>query len=204
MAKFTKRDFPVFGALKAAVKKLAGSLEPFYRLATPDGAATLQRVVDIIIEDWRETFGHFITRLPFDPVAFIGEGWEVDETDERATALQSIDPEKIRPLVCLMGGEASIKGGEFLRRLKSGGNIRLDAGFFLALWREKGHVTLEWLFDRYGVVSLSFFGTILKEPEGSRCVLCLYRSSVGGGWHRRFCWLNCDYLLAGFSASLAA
>lgn len=137
----------------------------------------------------------------FNPLAFLGDGWRVVETDERAAKLSEVDFAKVNLETCL-NGETWITGEEKLKRLKSGGNIRLDASCFLALWNEKGHRTLNWLYKERGVTCLDFFGTILESPCGFRCVLCLCRTD-GGSWYCSSHALAFVWLVEYFSASLA-
>jgi hypothetical protein len=43
----------VIGAIVALVKELAQSFEPIYRLTKPEGAATLRKMAQIAVEDWK-------------------------------------------------------------------------------------------------------------------------------------------------------
>ncbi len=140
----------------------------------------------------------------FDPVAFIGRDWKVikDESDKRTEAMTEVDFTRVNFETCLKDGETYITGEEKLKRLKEGGNILLGAETFLALWEEKDHATLEWLYKEKGVTYLDFFGTILGRPDGRRCVLYLYRDD--GGWHWRCFWLGLGWRDRDFSVSLAS
>ena len=71
--------------------------------------------------------------IPFD-TAFIGDGWTVEEEDERSLALNEIDLTEVAFETTLQKGEKSVKGEEKLKRLKEDGRIRLDAGIFKTLW----------------------------------------------------------------------
>ena len=139
----------------------------------------------------------------FDPVIFISKGWKVlnYETDKLGANLTEVDFNKMVLETCLKEGETSITGEEKLKRLKEGSNARLGLKAFLALWEEKDHATLEWLYKEKGVAYLDFFGDILEYPDGERCVLCLCRGS-GGGWDWRYCWLGVGWDSTRFSASL--
>lgn len=112
-------------------------------------------------------------------------------TDPRTTALTQIDFTKVNLETCLSendGGFVTISGEEKLSRLKEGGNIRLGAETFLALWLEKGHKTLEWLFKEKGVCDLDFFGTIFMTPSDRLFVLILKRRN--GHWYKETLWLD--------------
>ena len=147
----------------------------------------------------------------FHPVAFLGKGWTVleDETDERAT-LTEIDFAKVK-----FTKDSWITGREKLEQLRASGGIRWDVGVFLALWNEKEHNTLRWLYERRGIVRLNFMGTIFRHPldghlgncestidcypdgipdsNEDRFVLCLYIPDILEGWWDWCCrWLD-DY-----------
>ena len=149
--------------------------------------------------------------VAFDPVAFIGSGWKVlkHETDHRATKLTEVDFTKVNFETCLHG-EPKITGEEKLKRLKESGNIRLDAGVFLALWNEwrnapedkKSETALEWLYREKGLAYLDFMGTVFESPSGYRFVLYLYRCG-DGAWRWGCHWLRNGWDAKCFSGSPA-
>lgn len=148
---------------------------------------------------------------PFNPAEFIGKGWTIwkgpidgdglsgeEDTDKRSLALTEIELASLSFEICLKEGEGPIKGEEKLRRLKKNPNlIRLGGNVFLGLWLDyqanKENSALEWLFRNRRITYLDFFGLILRNPNGYRDVLYLYRS--GGVWY----W-NCHWLENGWSA----
>ncbi|MFH1891567.1 MAG: hypothetical protein ABIK83_02670 [Candidatus Zixiibacteriota bacterium] len=136
---------------------------------------------------------HVLERLPFNPESFLGKGWKVDERVGTRTG-GNLDAGRIVRKDYLREGETSITGEERLHRIKEApGDIQLDAEDFLALWQEKDHATLRWLYDTKGITWLSFWGTVLCHPRGFRYVLCLYRDGVGS-WYWYYYWLGRGWL----------
>jgi hypothetical protein len=133
--------------------------------------------------------------IPFDPKTFLGDGWSIEEQDERAIALTEIDLTEVMFDSTLEKGEKSIKGEDKLKRLKEKTNrIRLDAVIFKTLWENQFRIPLRWKERTNGNVTFILFdGTILKDPNGNRCVLSLYW--FGGEWF----W-NCYHLELDLSA----
>lgn len=142
--------------------------------------------------------------VSFDPVSFIGAEWapwrgaadgkglegDIDQ-DDRSLAIKEIDWVKVDFKNFLKTDEPSITGEEKLKRQKEAGHVRFGGNVFLSLWQDyqkkKKDSVLEWLHRTHGITFLDFFGLILRNPSGDRCVLYLYR--VGGRW----VW-NCHYL----------
>lgn len=141
--------------------------------------------------------------IPFDPKTFMGNGWSIEEQDERAIALTEID------LTCVMfdstleKGEKSIKGEDKLNRLKEKTNrIRLDAGIFKTLWENQILIPEKWKEETNGNTTFIFFdGTILRDSNGGRCVLCLCWGD--GRWRWRYRWLEVGWRASDPSAVLA-
>ena len=131
-----------------------------------------------------------IQAVPFDPVALLGKGWSIEEQDERSLALNEIDLSKVSFETCLKQGEASITGEKKLKRLKTSGHIRLDARFFLALWKNQKLIPESWKEKTNGSTTEIFFdGTVLRRPVGYRDVLYLFWR--GGQWRWGYYWLDC-------------
>ncbi|MDP2683813.1 MAG: hypothetical protein Q8P20_02040 [bacterium] len=140
---------------------------------------------------------YVLKRLPFDPVKFIGNNWSIDEQVGKRSG-DSLDAGNIIGKAYLNEGETSINGEERLRRIKANpDDVQLDAEDFLALWQEKGRKTLNMLYEIKGISWLSFWGTILRLPDGDRIVLYLYRYDDGSwywyyylvgldGWNARY------------------
>jgi len=137
-----------------------------------------------------------VQAVPFDPKSFLGSGWIIEEQDERSHALAEIDLSKVMLETCLKEGETSITGEEKQKRLKASGHIRLDARFFLALWRNPKLIPAAWK----GKV-ICFDGTILRNPNGNRYVLCLNWNANRRNWNCN--WLNNDWVAFEPTAILA-
>lgn len=146
-----------------------------------------------------------INRNRFNPVEFIGEGWAIvsGEPVSLSTALTEIDLTKVQFVTMLKDGESYINGEEKLKRLKSSNYIRLDADIFLTLWENQHLIPESWKEKVNGNTCYIFFdGTVLRNPSGDRCVLCLGWS--GGQWRRLCFWLGSDWSARSPSAVLAA
>lgn len=141
--------------------------------------------------------------MPFDPTTFIGNGWSIEEQDERAIALTEIDLTSVIFDSTLEKGEKSIKGEDKLNRLKEKTNrIRLDVGIFKTLWENQILIPEKWKEQTNGNTTFIFFdGTVLRSSSGGRCVLCLYWSD--GKWYWRYYWLELDWDASDPSAVLA-
>ncbi len=142
--------------------------------------------------------------IPFDPKTFIGNGWSIEEQDERAIALTEIDLTEVMFDSTLEKGEKSIKGEDKLKRLKEKTNrIRLDAGIFKTLWENQILIPEKWKEQTNGNTTFIFFdGTVLRDSSGSRCVLSLYWSD--GRWDWYYIWLEDDWNANNPSAVLAS
>ncbi len=157
-----------------------------------------------------------VTRIPFEPT-MIGQGWtwwkgpadgdglEGEEyCDGRSLVLQEVDFCQVLREHCLKEDETSITGHEKDRRLKAlTDRLQLDPGFGWALHQEPGQKTLRWLHDTFGIFYLDFFGRILRNPDGRRCVLCLDRCG-GGSWVWGVAWLGDGWGRDRVSAALPA
>lgn len=146
--------------------------------------------------------------LQFDPSSFIGAGWapwhgdangdgltgKIDQ-DERSLALKEIDWVRVVFQHFLRDGETIITGEENLKRQKAVGHIRFGGNVFASLWQDyqknKKNSVLEWLYTTHGITFISFFGLVLRDPDGGRFVLCLCRG--GGGWDWSYGWLGGDW-----------
>ncbi|MDP2910418.1 MAG: hypothetical protein Q8N58_01365 [bacterium] len=148
-----------------------------------------------------------IATAPFD-FSFDGKGWKTipEEEDERSAKLTEVDFAKVKFVSCLHEGENSIKGEEKLRRLKEASDIRLSAPVFMGLWQDyqskKENSVLERLYQAGAIKGhLDFFGTILLDPDGDRCVLRLYRRG-DGRWSWNVCWFKNGWRVESLSAVL--
>lgn len=140
---------------------------------------------------------------PFDPMKFIGEGWSIVEEDERSLMLTQIDFTKVRFDSGLKEGESRITGEEKLKRLKKKSEIRLDAEIGQALYEEKGQTTLRFIHEHYGISWFELAGTVLRDPDGDRYFLYLYRHG-DGSWRWSYRWLDSGRGARGVSPVLAS
>ena len=129
-----------------------------------------------------------------------------EQQDYRSLALTEIDWNRVLFPTCLKGDETSITGEEKLKHLQASGEILLDAkvGEELLLdYKTNGeNSVLEKLRQQHNVTYLDFFGTILRNPRGNRCVLYLCFS--GGQWRWFYGWLGDVWFVFLGSAALAS
>jgi len=127
--------------------------------------------------------------IPFDSKKIFGNGWSIEEQDERAIALTEISLNEVMFDSTLKKREKSIIGEDKLKRLKKKTNrIRLDAGIFKTLWENQILIPEKWKEKINGNTTFIFFdGTILRYSNGDRYVLYLYW--LDGEWR----W-GCDCL----------
>jgi len=137
----------------------------------------------------------------FTPAEFIGKGWTIwrgpadgdglsgaEEQDERSLAITHVNLADILLETTLKPSDnGRVQGEKKLRRLKAEGLIRLDAMVFQALWENKSLIPESWKTKN----AVYFDGTILRGPDGRRCVLCLCWR--GGGCLWRYDWLVHDW-----------
>jgi hypothetical protein len=144
----------------------------------------------------------------FDPAIFIGQGWEEKkDSDPRSRLVTEISLEKMIFETCLKEKESSISGEEKLRRIKKSGFIPYGAKQFFAIWQDwlknGASSLLEQLYQTRGITYIDFFGAILRDPDGNRSVLYLYRS-VSGKWDWCCSWLVRDWGAYSFSVGSAS
>lgn len=140
---------------------------------------------------------------PFDPATFIGEGWSIEEQDERSLALGEIDPSSVCFNTTLKPDEVSVGGEKRLKRLIEAGNIRLDARVFQVLWENQHLIPESWKEKVDGNIRyITFDGTILRNPRGDRYVLCL--CWFGGEWYWNYDWFGSKFDASSVSAVLAS
>lgn len=142
--------------------------------------------------------------VPFDPVKLLGQGWKIEEQDERSLALTQVNLADVRLEHMLKKGEDRITGEEKLKRLKKANSIRLDAKVFQTLWENQSLIPETWKQKTKGNTTYVFFdGTVLRCPDGLRCVLYLYWR--GGQWYWRYVhWLGVGWGADHPSAVLAS
>ncbi len=153
---------------------------------------------------------------PFNPEKYIGKGWSIwrgpaegdghsgeEDQDMRSLALPEDELEAIRLETMLRSDEKHIGGEERQRRLKEAGLIRLDARVIQVLWKNQVLIPESWKQKTNGYTTFIYFdGTILRSPNGNRCVLYLYWD--GGRWRWDYRWLGNDWDGGNPSAVLAS
>jgi hypothetical protein len=138
----------------------------------------------------------------FDASEFIGPGWSIwrgpaegdgltgtEEQDERSLAVTVLDLTKIEDTLksCRWDGVPYIDGEERLKSLKKEDCIRPDAQVLVTLWRNQRLVPRRIWGKTDDIRSYVYFdGTILRDPNGDRCVLYLCRRGRHWNWGFRF------------------
>ena len=157
--------------------------------------------------------------LKFNPAEFIGSGWATwkgpadgdgltgeEDLDKRSLALTEADLTTAVFESGLKPGESSINGEEKLKRLRAFGNVQFGGNVFLALWldyqQNKENSSLEWIWRNRKISWMSFFGLVLRGPDGFRDVLCFYRND--DEWYWGYVWLGRGWDADGLSAGLAS
>jgi hypothetical protein len=103
----------------------------------------------------------------FVPDAFLGKGWSILQQDKGSLVLTAIDLLQVA----------------FNKTITSA-RIQLDAGIFWELWENQDRIPDDWMKPsgngntRY----ICFGGTLLRNPDGVRCVLCLFWNGSEWRW----------------------
>ncbi len=139
---------------------------------------------------------------PFDAAKFIGSGTTIwrgpkngdgftgeEEQDLASLTLTEFDFSKVLFEHCIKEGETVITGEEKLARHIAAKHIRLDARIGQGLYEEKGQATLEWLYQTFDVDWVELPGTTLRDSDGVRYFLFLYRDGYGR-WRWFYGWLG--------------
>lgn len=153
---------------------------------------------------------------PFNPASFIGSGVTIwrgpkdgngltgeEAQDATSLARTEIDFAQVLFEHCLKKGESSITGEEKLVRHIAANRIRLDAKIGQCLLEEKDQATLEWMFNTFGITWFELPGTVLRDSDGYRYFLFLYRGD-SGRWHWDCSWLDYNRFAQSPSAVLAS
>lgn len=144
-----------------------------------------------------------IRSKPFNPAEFIGAGWSIwrgpadgnglvgeEERDYRSSTLTQLDLSNVQLVTCLKQGESVMTGEERLKRLKTGGHIRLDENAFKAFWENQALIPSRFKERVNGNIQFIFFdGVVLRGPDGRRYTLYLCFSDIGS-WHWCYRWLG--------------
>ncbi len=138
----------------------------------------------------------------FNPATFIGEGWRIEE-DGVPIGIAEITSVGVRLETMLETDEEYITGEQWLVRLKEANAVRLGAAEFWYLWNNQGQISAAWKKKTKGNTTYVFFdGTVLRDPHGDRCTLCLYWD--GSEWRWGVGWLGIDRSAGSPSAVLAS
>lgn len=138
---------------------------------------------------------------PFNPAEFIGAGWSIwkgpaegnglegeEEQDARSLVLTMLDITRLRLETTLKGDETSVVGEGKFKRLQKMTDTRLDAGIFQTFWRNQHLIPERFKAKTNGNITRIYCdGTVLRSPNGSRCVLCFYWGVGTLEW----CWDYC-------------
>jgi hypothetical protein len=89
-------------------------------------------------------------------------------------------------------GETVLNGEERLRRHREAGNLCLTADHFFRFWNMRDQLPEEWKQTDEGETRFIYFdATVLRDPDGLRCTLCLFWRD--GAWLWRCYWLGNDF-----------
>ncbi|OGZ90320.1 MAG: hypothetical protein A2599_03310 [Candidatus Staskawiczbacteria bacterium RIFOXYD1_FULL_39_28] len=160
----------------------------------------------------------------FNPSEFVGSGWTVWKGPADGTGLEGdedcvaepavVDFERIALETHLQESDnGSVHGEEKMRRARASKNRQLGGRTFLGLWNDwlvckaagKPEDSILEHLRRAGKIGtvVYFFGLVLRDPYGRRCVLCL--GFDGGRWYWDCRWLGRHLFFSdGPSVSLAS
>lgn len=146
---------------------------------------------------------------PFDPGLFpeigLGNDWSVwrgrakgkglsgeEDRDPRSSTLQAIDFSRLLLTSVVRYPTEEMDGETFLARLRDTKHIPLDAEAFAVIWQHRNECAP--MFRAIGRLTgtLFFPGTVLRDPDGDRCILSLAITS-NGSLIPGHDWLDCVY-----------
>jgi len=159
----------------------------------------------------------------FIPAEFIGNGWNVwkgavdgnglEGKEEAVSEPEVVDFKQVVLETHLQDKEISIHGEEKLKRARASQKRQLGGNAFLALWanwqssKAVGKPEDSILEKLYKVKKIGgviyFFGLTLRDPDGDRGVLYLYRGD-DGSWYWSYGWLDNRWVAGDPSVSLAS
>ena len=157
------------------------------------------------------------------PSEFIGGDWKfwrgpadgdgLNGDEDYVLEPDVVDFEQVVLETHLKDKETSIRGEEKMKRARASKNRQPGDKAFLALWNDwlakKAEGKLEdsilERLHRSGKIGnvIYFFGRTLRNPDGYRCVLYLYRLD-NGRWYWYYCWLGRHWSADVPSVSLAS
>ena len=184
--------FEIFRKLINAVLERNGSDDDVLKFLSDD--KLVGQIADVLMGTHEITLKaqqiiHIDRSKPFDLAKFIGTSWSIEEEDSRSLELTEIDLNMVQFEDMLKSSESRIKGEDKLKRLKKAGHVRLDTRIFQTLWEDQALIPKSWKEKIGGNTRYIFFdGTVLRNPYGNRCVLCLYW--YHGQWRWDYGWLD--------------
>ncbi len=140
---------------------------------------------------------------PFD-LKFLGDGWTIEEEDERSLALTEIDLTNVHLETMLKDGENVVGGEEKLKRLKEANNIRLDAKVFQTLWKNKNLIPESWKKKTRGKVTHIYFDGTIFKIRNNRFILSACWICSAEVWNWRCNWLDSEWTFYDPSAVLTS
>jgi hypothetical protein len=130
---------------------------------------------------------------------FLGENWKIEEDNKMST----LDLSDITLINTLKVSEKYISGEQNLERLKNQNTISLNANAFRYFWENQDKMPKDWSEKVDGnILFIYFWGTIFRDPDGNRFVLCLSRFE--GWWYWLTPWLGYDWDRSDPSVALAS
>lgn len=137
---------------------------------------------------------------PFDPVAFMGNGWKFGKRNPETAKLGI--PGSVTLVTHLKKGETYTTGDERVKRIAKAKQTPLGANQLLWYWENQDQIPEEWKEKTDGFTTYVFFdGDELVSPYGYRYSLFLFWS--GKRWHWNFFWLD-DYRFANDPSAVSA
>lgn len=117
--------------------------------------------------------------------------YDKKEQDMRSNLLRTIPLNSLSFETCMEeGAVGAITGEEKLIRLKGLKKSILGKDAFYGLWKNykerEEYSILEWLWKKHRISYLDFFGTIIRNSEGKRVVICLSRSDDRWRYHLEY------------------
>lgn len=137
-----------------------------------------------------------MTKITLLKTAYAPKGYTVESNDPMA----SFDPSKLSLHLESEQEKGYVKGEILAERMKG---KSLNSNVFKHLLDNPKLIPESWKEKVNGYIKyIYFFGTVLRDPHGDRCVLCLYW--YDGEWQWNASWLGGDWRANDPSAVLAS
>jgi len=124
-----------------------------------------------------------------------GDGKKGEMDNDSNSNWQTVDFEEVDFVNGLFENEGPISGEEILARLRASCRATYGARAANGLWEDyklcsdQSKSVLEHLYRQKGITRIYFLGNVLRDPDGGRCILCLFRDDAGKwSWGRE--WLK--------------